>query len=150
MKVKIRKDLFGGITFLIFAVVIWFLIPSQIEITTNKTINSQTFPQLLAIVIFFASCVLIIKDIRRIIRNDDSSIIILNLHTEFKSALVIILLLAYALLVEYIGFLVTSIAFSIAMLIITKCKKTSYYIILTAICFGVYYIFKCLLLVQLP
>lgn len=150
MKYKIKVNIIGGAIFLALSLILWFLIPSQIPIKTDGIITSRSFPRLIVLLMFFSSLFILVSDIFKLISKRPVTEVEVNLKEEGKACVVCFLLIAYAFLLDKIGFMFSSIAYCYSMLLFFKCKNWKYYIIVTVICVAVTYIFKNILLVQLP
>lgn len=147
---KLKTNLIGGSLFLSISIIIWFLIPSQIILTQNTNINSQTFPRLIVGLSIISSILLILKETIKIIKKEPIEEIEIIFNNEVKVIVMLILLVVYVFLFEYIGFLFSSIIYSFLTLMYYKSKNIKYYISIALVCLIVNYIFKNLLLVQLP
>ncbi|MEG0235094.1 tripartite tricarboxylate transporter TctB family protein [Cetobacterium sp.] len=147
---KLKTDLLGGSLFLFVSIIVWFLIPSQIILTQSTSINSQTFPRLIVGIAIVSSILLILKDVIKIIKKEPVEEVEIILNNEIKVIIMLIILTLYIFLFEYIGFLFSSIIYSFLTLMYYKSKNIKYYIYIALVCFVVNYIFKNLLLVQLP
>ncbi len=147
---KLKTNLIGGSLFLSISIIIWFLIPSQIILTQNTSINSQTFPRLIVGLSIISSILLILKETIKIIKKEPTEEIEIIFNNEVKVIVMLILLVVYVFLFEYIGFLFSSIIYSFLTLMYYKSKNIKYYISIALVCLIVNYIFKNLLLVQLP
>lgn len=147
---KLKTNLIGGSLFLSISVIIWFLIPSQIILTQNTSINSQTFPRLIISLSIISSILLILKESIKIIKKEPTEEIEFIFNNEVKVIVMLILLVVYVFLFEYLGFLFSSIIYSFLTLMYYKSKNIKYYISIALVCLIVNYIFKNLLLVQLP
>ncbi|MCF2625046.1 tripartite tricarboxylate transporter TctB family protein [Fusobacterium perfoetens] len=150
MKYKIKVNIVGGAIFIILSMILWYLIPSQIPINSDGIITSRSFPRLIVLLMFFSSLFIFVSDIIKLISKRPVSEVEVNLKEEGRAAVVCVLLVAYAFLLNKIGFMIASIVYCYSMLIFFKCKNWKYYIIVTIICMAVTYIFKNILLVQLP
>ncbi len=150
MKYKIKVNIVGGAIFIILSMTLWFLIPSQIPITSDGVITSRSFPRLIVLLMFFSSLFIFVSDIVKLISKRPVNEVKVCLKEEGKAVVVCVLLVAYAFLFDKIGFMVASIVYCYSMLLFFKCKNWKYYAIVTIICVAVTYIFKNILLVQLP
>lgn len=150
MKLTLNVNLAGGILFLLLSTVLWFLVPSQIKITGQSLINSQTFPKLVIGVIFIFSLYLILFETVKIIGKKKTETIEVHLKKEVQALVTIAILGGYAFLFEKIGFFISSVIFCWIMLIFSRNKNWKYYLTVALVCGGVNYIFRHLLLVQLP
>ncbi|WP_300356901.1 tripartite tricarboxylate transporter TctB family protein [Fusobacterium sp.] len=150
MKYKIKVNIVGGAIFIILSMILWFLIPSQIPITSDGVITSRSFPRLIVLLMFFSSLFIFVSDVIKLISKRPVNEVEVCLKEEGKAAIVCVLLVAYAFLLDKIGFMIASIVYCYSMLLFFKCKNWKYYAIVTIICVAVTYIFKNILLVQLP
>ncbi len=147
---KLKTNLVGGGLFLSISIIIWFLIPSQIALTQNSSINSQTFPKIIVGISIVSSILLILKELIKIIKKEPTEEIKITFSNEIKVIIMLIFLMIYVFLFEYIGFLFSSIIYSFLTLMYYRSKNIKYYISIALVCLIVNYIFKNLLLVQLP
>lgn len=150
MKYKIKVNIVGGAIFLILSMILWYLIPSQIPINGDAVITSRSFPKLIVLLMFFSSLFIFVSDILKMISKRPVNEVEVNIKEEGKAAVVCVLLVLYAFLLDKIGFMIASIIYCYLMLLFFKCKNWKYYLIVTIICVAVTYIFKNILLVQLP
>ena len=150
MKYKIKVNIVGGAIFIILSLILWFLIPSQIPINTDGIITSRSFPRLIVLMMFFSSLFIFVSDILKLISKRPVNEVEVNLKEEGKAAVVCLLLVLYAFLLNKIGFMIASIVYCYLMLLFFKCRNWKYYTTVTVICVVVTYIFKNILLVQLP
>ena len=150
MNYKIKINVVGGIIFLILAMILWYLIPSQIPVTTDAVITSRSFPKLIEVVMIFSRLLILVNDLIKIARKLPVQEVEVNLKEEGRAVITCVLLILYAVLLNIIGFLFASIAYCCAMLAFFKCKNWKYYLTVIIICTLVTYIFKNILLVQLP
>ena len=73
MKIKIYKEFVGAVLFLGVSTVLWWLIPSQIELSKNaEAINSQTFPKMIVGLMWIASLILLGRELWRMVRQKPS------------------------------------------------------------------------------
>ena len=150
MKYKIKVNIVGGAIFIILSMILWYLIPSQIPINADGIITSRSFPRLIVLLMFFSSLFIFVSDIVKLIAKRPVNEVEVNLKEEGRAAAVCALLVVYAVLLNKVGFMVASIIYCYSMLVFFKCKNWKYYIVVTIICIIITYIFKNILLVQLP
>ncbi|WP_300362286.1 tripartite tricarboxylate transporter TctB family protein [Fusobacterium sp.] len=150
MKYKIKVNIVGGAIFLILSTILWLLIPSQIPLNSDAVITSRSFPKLIVALMFISSLFIFVADLIKLVKKLPVQEVEVNLNEEGRAVVVCILLIAYAFLLDKIGFMFSSILYCYSMLTFFKCKNWKYYMIVTIICVAVTYIFKNILLVQLP
>ena len=147
---KLKANLLGGSIFLILSIILWLLIPNQISVSGNAIITSQTFPRLIVILMFLGSMVLLLGDIIKLVNKKPVLEVRINPKEEIRAIIACFMLIAYAFLLSKIGFLFSSVLYCCSMLIFFKSRNIKYYISVIIVCIAVTYIFKYILLVQLP
>ncbi|MDV7105873.1 tripartite tricarboxylate transporter TctB family protein [Vibrio sp. TH_r3] len=148
---KITTNIIGSALFIGLSLFILYAIPEQILASSNVGINAQSFPRWITILMLVSSIFLFINEVRlQIKQQTEEKAFKIELNTEMRSLLFIVLIVAYALATPKIGFLFSSIAFSILSLIFFRITNMKYTLFLVACCLLVNYVFKNLLLVQLP
>ena len=149
-KVKLYTDIIGPLVFMIFAAAVLLLMPSQIILLDESQINPRTFPVLLMWLILICSAVQLIKEIVRIVKKNDPAVKEINLLVEVKALIILVILIGYAVLMQVIGFTISSVLAGVAMLLFFRIKKPLYYaiIIFAAVLIGVF--FRSVLNVPLP
>jgi|GEM_PF-858151 len=149
---KITTNIIGATLFIGLSLFILFVIPDQILASSNVGINAQSFPRWITILMLVSSLFLLINEVRLQIKGTATNLPTINFEfkKEVKSLLFVVLIVAYAVATPLIGFLFASIGFSAMSLAFFKIKNAKYYLFLVGCCVLVYYVFKYLLLVQLP
>lgn len=150
MKIKMKQDLVGAISFLILGLILWFLMPYQIKLTNADTINSQTFPRLIVGLMILCSMYLLIIEIIKMIKKQPVREVIVDLKQEGKSILVILMLIAYWGALHWVPFMITSLIFAGGMLLFFKCKNWRYYAIVGTTIIIITVMFQNVLNVKLP
>lgn len=149
-KASFYPSLVGPLVFLAFAVAAFVLMPSQVKVQENMATTARTFPTLLLQIMIAGSLVLLGTEIVKIIRKTKIEVIQIELLTEIKALVILLMLALYALLMPLIGFIVSSLLFSVAMLYYFRIKKGSYYLIVVISALAIGLIFRYLLGVRLP
>ena len=136
-----------------------YFIPTQVPVVkNNKTFfTSQTFPRFAMAVIFVLALIGFINAVMRIVKitktegkpekkpvNKEELWLALTPYIAFA------LILAYALIFKYVGFIVGTVLFVPAFLALLRCKKWQYYVGGYAFCVVMYLIFTFILKVRLP
>ncbi len=100
--------------------------------------------------ILVCSVVLILQEAIKIVRKQPIEVVMLDVLTEIRAIIILVLLLLYALLIPFFGFIVTSMLFALAMLGFFRVKRWWYYLIvaLSALLIGL--LFQVVLNVRLP
>jgi putative tricarboxylic transport membrane protein len=146
---KFYPSIVGSIIFILVSLTIFWWMPSQIKIQPGA-ITARTFPSLMAGIMLACSIAVLLREVIKIIRKQPLDVSELNLLTETKALIILGLFVVFAVLAELIGFIPSSVIYSILMLVYFRIKKWSYYLIvsLSAIVIGL--IFQKLLNVTLP
>ena len=146
---KFYPSIVGSIIFIVLSLAIFWWMPSQIKIQPGA-ITARTFPSLMAGIMLACSLVVLLREIVKIVRKQPLVVSELNLLTEMKALIILSLFVVFAVLAELIGFIPSSVIYSILMLVYFRIKKWSYYLIvsLSAIVIGL--AFQNLLNVKLP
>ncbi|MCT4597882.1 MAG: tripartite tricarboxylate transporter TctB family protein [Vallitalea sp.] len=147
MKIRFRTNLVSGIVFAGFSIVVWFLIPLQIESSgMSALVDAQFVPKLCTILLFIFSIILLIQSL--VFKKDKSTEI--DFTKEMKVILFFGILFIYLILITIIGFLISSLAFSTVSLLYLKCRKWTGYICTYAVVICLYLVFTMVLQVPLP
>ncbi|HEA3273496.1 TPA: tripartite tricarboxylate transporter TctB family protein [Pasteurella multocida] len=150
MKITFRQDLVGAAVFLILSITLWLLVPLQIVIDEDDGITAQTFPRLIIGLMALCSCILLVKEIIKIIRKQPSKMVTLTLSEELNASIVILLLVLYWFMLYWLPFMVSSIIFAFLMLLFFRCRNWQYYAIVATVITTVSFIFEYLLNISLP
>lgn len=148
MKIHYRTNLWAGILSIIMSILLFIIIPGQIEedmIASAGGVTSRTFPYLIAVLFVICGLILVVKSL--IFKKDEVKE--LNCSKELIVIGYIFILLLYGLSFKK-NFLLTTSLLSIITLIFCRSKKKSYYFITVGTVIGLYFIFKVLLHVRLP
>ncbi len=138
--VKIKTNLIFGIIAIICAVVLWYLIPSQVPASKVATehINGSFMPKLMAVLMCICGVIGIIKSL--LLKDEDVKEITINI--ESKNWIYLCFIVAYGLLARYFSFLIASVMFGVGSLYFMKCKDVKKYIIVVVVIVAVCLIFK--------
>ena len=154
MKIKYNSEMISGIVFAVVGAVLWFLIPSQIRTLEKSLITAQTLPRIAIGGLFLFSVGLFMEGI---FSKEKKEIVICretfhseSFRKELRSIVYILFLIAYCLLVETFGFVISTLLLVIAILLFYGARKWYYFVIPLAMVGVVYYVFGVLLHVSLP
>lgn len=154
MKLKYNSEIISGSVFLVAAAVLWLLIPSQINTMETSAINAQTVPKIAIGGMGLFSLGMLLQGIFTIpkkeivvtrdgLRSD-------HFRKEVKSVIYAGMLLAYLVAITWLGFLISTLLLTIAILLFYGARRWYYYAIPLTMVVVVYFIFKMLLRVSLP
>lgn len=146
MVIKYRSNLVCGIVAVLFAAVLFFIIPQQIslETTVNFGISSRTIPYGVATLIGVCGLLLIGKSL--ILKQDYTKEIVLA--QEVPALAMFAVLIGYLFVFEK-EWPLSTVAMGCASLALAKCKKWYYYLIVAAIAIGMYFLFVLVLHIRL-
>jgi putative tricarboxylic transport membrane protein len=146
MKITIKANLATGIMFGIFAVIIRCLIPSQIMSNETTAITASSVPELVTIIMFLLSMILIVQSLA--FKKDKD--VEIYLGKEAKMLLCFLMLIVYAILLSIIGFVFSSMLFCIGFLLYMKSKNWVFYAVSFVVIVLLKMIFTFVLQVPLP
>lgn len=154
MKIKYNSEIISGIVFLVAAAILWVLVPSQIDTLETSAVNAQTIPRIAIGGMFLFSLGLLLQGVFA----NEKKVVIINRSTfasesfrkEMRSVLYALFLLAYIVLLTFVGFLISTALLVVAILLFYGARKWYYYAIPLAMVGVVYFVFKTLLHVSLP
>lgn len=149
-KVRLYVDIITPIIFIIFAVAVLLAMPKQIALLSSGSINERTFPTMLMLLIIICGVALLIKEIYNIISKKKANIVETTVMVEVKALIILGILVLYWLLMELVGFIISSILLGLAMLMFFRVKKPSYYIIVSVVAVLIGVFFRYVLNVRLP
>ncbi|HHT80457.1 MAG TPA: tripartite tricarboxylate transporter TctB family protein [Spirochaetales bacterium] len=149
-KVNFYPTVVGPIVFLVFALVAFLIMPSQVKVQQQAATTARTFPILLLQIMIVGSVALLVTEIVKILRKTELEVVQIELLTEIKALIILLMLILYAILMPLIGFIPSSLLFSVAMLYFFRIKKVSYYLIIIFSALVIGLIFRYLLGVRLP
>ena len=149
-KMKLYPSLLGPILFIILGVTIMLLMPSQVKIRDDQAITARTFPTFLTMIMMGGAIILLLREGLKVLRKEPIESIELELLTEVKALILMGMLILYAFLMSRIGFMVSSVIYSILMMYYFRVKNWKYYIIVIVAAVLIGIIFRYVLNVRLP
>ena len=147
---RANHDTYIGAIFLLFCGFAWWLVA---DLPTGagfeKTIGPEFFPGLMTVVIAALSLGLIVRSLWRGVKNDESSLA--TGAIMLRIGLFVILMVAYILMYEPLGFLLSSaIALPLGMLMLGERRWTQFILFPAFIIIVFYLSFTKLIMVPLP
>jgi hypothetical protein len=146
----IHSDLVGALAFIAFSLCMLGLMPSQIAVTETGDINAQTFPKLLLEIILVLSLAILCKEVVKLLLKKPCATVEIALLTEVHAATILCLFVLYLVLLKPLGFIFSSIVFSLLMTAYFRVRNLSYYLIGTAAAVLIGALFQFVLHVRLP
>ena len=148
--IRYRINLTFGIISVFLSLLIWILIPSQIDpqrvdITRIAT-NPQYVPRLFTILVFINGCILILQSL--IFKKDETKEI--HLSDEIRVFSFIFLVVVYALMLEPIGFLISALFLVNTIMVLLRIKNKRFYLYGTLFVLFVYVALVLILKMSLP
>ena len=149
-KVVYYPSLTGAVIFLVFSAAVLFLIPHQISVRPGASVTARTFPRMLTYIMLLCSGIIVVKDITSLLLKRPIPSAEIRLLTEVKALILIGLLILYALLIRVIGFIPSSVIYSVLMTYYFRVKNWKYYVIVITAAVVIGYVFRHVLNVRLP
>ncbi|MDF2654134.1 MAG: tripartite tricarboxylate transporter TctB family protein [Bacillota bacterium] len=154
MKLRYNSEIISGSVFLVAAVVLWLLIPSQINTLETSEINAQTVPRIVIGGMGIFSFCLLLQGLFTLPKHEvvvtRAALTSDKFRKELRSIVYAVIFLAYLVAITFAGFLISTILLTVAILIFYGARRWYYYAIPLAMVGIVYIIFKMLLRVSLP
>lgn len=154
MKIKYNTQIISGILFMIVGIILWLLIPSEVQTLEKTAVNAQTFPSIAISGIVIFSFGLLIEGI---LSGEKKEIVITGsiIHSEafqkeLKSVIFALMLIAYCVIVGFLGYVISTVLLVIAVMIFYGARKWYYYAIPLVTVGIVYGVFKIVLKISLP
>ena len=154
MKIKYNTEIISGAVFAIMGAVLWTLIPSQIQTMEKGAVNAQTLPRIAIGGMFLFAVGLLLEGL---FAKEKQELVITadsfrseSFKKEMRSILYCLFLVAYCLIIQPLGFVVSTVLLVLAVMIYYGARKWYYYAIPLAMVGIVYYVFRVLLHVSLP
>lgn len=144
-----KVDQWIAIGSIVFSVIVLFLIPSQISTVGSSVVgmSARTFPRFASISIIVCSVLMLINSF---ISTDDTPAPVIIRKSELKVLLILGVILAYAIISQYLGFLLSTCLVGCAYIIICNDKVWYHYLIYCVTVFACYYLFTKVLYIHLP
>ena len=153
MKHKKKKDLIAYTAFSIFGIVLWFAIPILIPGEPGFSIDSRLFPRIIAVLFIVIGGVSAVSTFlyhqNSTDKEEECDDIRSHPYGTLRVITMSVIMVAYAFLIEPIGFIVATAFAVTAVMLIEGVKKFPLYIAVYATSAGLYCIFRYLLYVQL-
>lgn len=142
-ELRIPVDLTVGILFFLFALVILLVMPQQVAISEKDTVNGRAFPTLLMVVMMICCAMLVVKELYKIITKQPLHWKVINLKTEAKALVILVILVVTYLLCKVTDLFVVGAVFcSLGFLAYFRCKKPSYYAITVTLAVAIWAVFR--------
>lgn len=154
MKIKTNSNLTSGILFFIISIVLRIMLPAQIPTLETTEITAATVPAMLIYGMFLCSAVLIVLGICS--KEKKEYIISLRRLKEpavrqmLKPVLYMLMLLIYAIILPYVGFVIASLLLVNGILFYFGARTWYFYAIASGNVLIAFYVFRTLLSVSLP
>lgn len=142
-ELRIPVDLTVGVLFFLFALVILLVMPQQVAISDNDTVNGRAFPTLLMVVMMICCAMLVGKELYKLLTRQPLHWKVINLKTEAKALVILAILVVTYLLCKVTDLFVVGAVFcSLGFLAYFRCKKPSYYAITVALAVAIWAVFR--------
>lgn len=149
MSIKLNSNIVSGIVFLILSLIILFIMPQQISVMQEGPVNAQTIPRLVTVIILVCSVLLLIQGLffteKKVVYFNKTA-----LRNEFRGISMIAIFIGYGVIINLVGFLISSMLLSAACLMFFRVKNWRFYAVAFGIVLIIYYTFAVALNVNLP
>ena len=136
-------DLICGILFLLIGIVLLLAMPQQVKISEKDVVNGRAFPTMLVWVMLAMSAILVGREGLNVLRHQPMRMKQLNLLTEAKALIIVLILFVTYLLAKTTGLFVLGGVFcALAFLVYFRCKRKSYYAITLAAAVIIWAVFR--------
>lgn len=145
MKIKLNSNMVTGGIFLAISGVLYALLPLQIKTYETGSITAATVPTLLLRILLICSGILLVQGLLSKEKKEyclDASLFRRDSLKRLKPAIYIAMLLAYAVLMPRIGFIVASLLLANGILAYFGTRKWWFYMIASANVFLAYFLFR--------
>ena len=143
INVSYPVDLVCGILFLIIGIVLLLVMPQQVKISEKDVVNGRAFPTMLVWVMLAMSAILVGREGLNTLRHKPMRMKQLNLLTEVKALMIVLILFVTYLLAKTTGLFVLGAVFcALAFLLYFRCKQKSYYAITLAAAVLIWAVFR--------
>ena len=146
-KIKYNNEILSGALFMIASAILWLLIPQQIQSLEKGMVTASTVPRIAIGGLFICALLLFVQGT---IILEKSMISSPKFKKELKSVIFALILLAYGLLFNVIGYIVDTALLVVAILLFYRSKKWWFYGIGIATVLLIYLVFSQVLNVNLP
>lgn len=154
MKIRYNTEIISGAVFSVAGAALWLLIPSQIQTMEKSAVNAQTLPRIAIGGMFLFAVGLLLEGLF----SKEKKELVINAEAfrsaafkkELRSIVYCLFLVAYCLIIQPLGFVVSTVLLVLAVMIYYGARKWYYYAIPLAMVGIVYYVFRVLLHVSLP
>ena len=145
MKIKLNSNMVTGAVFLVISVVLHVLIPYQIKTYETGSITAATVPTLLIRCLIVCSAILLIQGVLDKEKKEyciSGAMFQKKSLKQLKPVIYMAMLLAYAILMPRIGFIVASLLLANGILLYFGARKWWFYLIASGNVFLAYYAFQ--------
>lgn len=145
MKIRLNSNMVTGGIFLAISGVLYALLPLQIKTYETGSITAATVPTLLLRILLICSGILLVQGLLSKEKKEyclDASLFRKDSLKRLKPAIYIAMLLAYAVLMPRIGFIIASLLLANGILAYFGTRKWWFYLIASANVFLAYFLFR--------
>lgn len=145
MKIKLNSNMVTGAIFLVISVILYVLIPSQIKTYETGSMTAATVPTLLIRILLACSVILLAQGLLSKDKKEyyiSTALFQKESLKRLKPVIYIAMLLAYAVLMPRIGFIIASLLLANGILAYFGTRKWWFYLIASANVFLAYFAFR--------
>lgn len=154
MKLKYNNEILSGAIFSVVGILLWLLLPGQIQTLEKTAVTAQTFPKIaIGGLILFSLGLLVVGLFfrpKKEVHLTKACFQTESFRKELRSLLFAFFLIAYCLLIPHLGYVMTTLLLVLAVMLFYRARKWYAYVIPLGMVGVVYFVFKLLLKISLP
>lgn len=129
-EVTLPTELLGAGIFLIFSIIMFAVMPSQVIVSETDVVNGRVFPRLLLMIMILCSLSLLASGLVKKARKEPLAVCTFHLLTELKALVILAILFFTYLICKWTDLFVAGSCFcALAFLLYFRCRKWTYYVI---------------------
>lgn len=150
---KTKANIYSALFFFLFGLGFWIAIPYNVVVEASVGITAASYPQFVAVCMMILAAAQMISSIFQYRREQkihkDPGSIPFTWNNEVRVLIVVVMMVAYALMFQFFGYIPATLIFTTAMLLLFRVKKWWGYVGVYAFCAIIYWVFTEILLISL-
>ena len=126
-------DLIGSVLFIALSSFFLLKMDSEVYVSNPEGVNARTFPFIVLSIILIISLFMFFKEIFLIALKKERHKVRIVLSQEIRTLMVFSLMLVYAFLIPILGFMLSSVLFSISFSFLLGARRIRYFVIVSAL-----------------
>ena len=144
LKIKLNSNIITGALFLIISIILHIMIPSQIKTYETGAVTAATVPTLMIRGMILCSAILLAQGVLSKQKTEymiSGAMFSREKLLKLKPLIYILMLLIYAIILPYAGFIISSLVLSNCILLYFGARKWWFYAVASANVFVAYFAF---------